>query len=153
MLEINKIIIELDPEIRLAAFSLLAPYVTVSDSIDAEDKTKRIDASKPQDAESFFARFDTARPADNVALLAAYLYSQHGNVPFSVEDIKTLAGAVGLIVPDRVDMTLRNSQREGKNLFQSTGRGLFRPTVHGELFFKNSYQVAKGHKSDEITTR
>ncbi len=43
-------------------------------------------------------------------------------------------------------MTLKQAQRDGKMLFQHSGRSEFKPTVHGELYLKKTYQVATGTK-------
>jgi hypothetical protein len=146
LLEVNKVIKELDASIRLAAFNLLEDYVTTGDPGRGKENANITDISNGKGREAFFSKFDTEKPADNAVLLAAHLYSYYGSVPFSMDEIKALAAEVGLIVPDRTDMTIRNAQRDGKNLFQSTGKGAFKPTVHGELFFKNTYNVIKGHR-------
>lgn len=153
LIEVNAVIKELDISVRLAAFTLLEDYVTADDTVSEKEKAKTVDTSQGEDREAFFSRFDTGKPADTAVLLAAYLYSQYGSVPFSADEIKALSTEVGLIVPDRTDMTIRNSQRDGKSLFQSTGKGGFKPTVHGELFFKNTYKVIKGHKSKQGVDR
>jgi hypothetical protein len=144
LLEVNAVIKELDPAVRLAAFTLLEDYVTTGESSPEKEREITVNRDGEQNREAFFSKFETDKPADNAHLLAGYLYSQYGSAQFSIDEIKALATEVGLIVPDRVDMTIRNSQREGKHLFQATGRGMFRPTVHGELFFKSAYRVSKG---------
>lgn len=145
--EINDIIKQLDPEIRAPAFELLQDYVSVS----ALPERSTSGAATPgvedaQDRETFFSRFDTDKPADNALLLAAYYYSQYGGNPFSADELKALAREVGLIVPERIDMTFRNARREGKGIFQAIGRGSFRPTVHGEVLFKTTYNVTPGRR-------
>ena len=147
LLDVNKIIKDLDPSIRLAAFTLLEDYVTADKSHPGREDLKKGDTPSVKDREAFLSKFNTDKPADNTLLLAAYLYGQYGLASLSVDEIKSLATEVGLIVPDRVDMTLRNAQREGKNLFLSTGRGVFKPTVHGALFFKSTYNVSEGTSS------
>lgn len=145
--EINEIIKELDPEIRAPAFELLQDYVGASALPERSgDGAATLGVGDAQERETFFSRFDTDKPADNALLLAGYYYSQYGANPFGAEEIKTLAREVGLIVPERIDMTFRNARREGKAIFQATGRGSFRPTVHGEVLFKTTYNVTPGRR-------
>jgi predicted transcriptional regulator len=76
--------------------------------------------------------------------LVAWIYSQYGIESFKAADIQHLAAETGLTIPGRVDMTLESMRREGKKLVQKTDRGTYRVTVHGEIFFKEKYHVAKG---------
>ena len=93
-----------------------------------------------------FAKHTDGRPAENAVLIAASLYSQYGAQPFKLEEVREVAESVGVTIPASLDMTLRQAQRDGKALFQHTGRGEYKPTVHCELYFKKTYQVAKGTK-------
>ena len=54
--------------------------------------------------------------------------------------VSVLAGCGGLT--DQGDDVVN-----GKQLFVSAGRGQFKPTVHGEIYLKNSYKVKKGTKT------
>ena len=84
------------------------------------------------------------KPAKNVHMLAAYHYSQYGVVSFSIKEIQSLAGDYGVTIPERLDMTLK-----GSKLYKSTGRHMYKPTVKGELYFKNKYEVSKGKKKKQ----
>jgi len=148
LMEINRIIEKLDPEIRRPAFELLSDYVggpsTTPPNADAVKRRSHSGVQPAPSRESFFSRFDTEKPAENALLIAAYYYSEHGSQPFGADELKRLAREVGLIVPERIDMTYRNARRDGKALLQPIGRGSFRPTVHGEVFFKTTYNVSPG---------
>jgi len=96
------------------------------------------------DREKFFSSFDQKKPADNGLLLAAYLYRRYGTAPFTAVEVNDLAKDVGITIPERVDMTLVNAQRKGKALFRRIGKAEFKPTVHGEAYFKETYKVKKG---------
>src|ERR1700722_15763530 len=145
LFEINKVIKQLDSTIRPAAFLLLQDYAL----IPATSKTeKQSPASKQHNGEEertdFFSKFNHSKPSDNAFLLSAHYYSQYGASPFSLEEIETLANEVGVTIPERLDKTFLTDKRGGKSLFLRAGKGAFRPTVHGEAFFKNSYKVSKG---------
>jgi hypothetical protein len=58
--------------------------------------------------------------------------------------MEALAKEVGVTIPERLDMTFLQAKRHGKKLFLRAGKKAFRPTVHGETFFKKTYQVSKG---------
>jgi hypothetical protein len=145
--EVNEVIEKLDPAIREQAFSLLAGYVT-GQPHKAEEATALEKGADQLDTPmtELFAKHPDGKPSDNAILIAAFLYSQYGAQPFKLDEMRAIAESVGLTIPNSLDMTLRQAQREGKSLFQHTGRSEFRPTVHGELYFKKTYQVTKGTK-------
>jgi hypothetical protein len=143
--EINEIVKLLDPNIRQPAFLLLQDYVLATGASEKENpQNSKSGNNGTQDRESFFTKFDHDKPSDNVLLVSAYFFSQYGGAEFSIDEIESIANEVGVTIPERPDMTLLKAQRDGKNLFCRGGRGAFRPTVHGEAFFKKTYQVSKG---------
>lgn len=148
ILELNSIIKSLDPSIRSQAFEVLQPIFLGEDSaaLAAPDTGKKVPPKRGQDAssqEEFFKQFDHKKPSDNVFLIAAWLYSQHGAISITSEMLKSTADATGLIVPGRPDMTFKSAQKKGKRLFTRQGTG-YKPTVHGEAFLKETYRVKKG---------
>jgi hypothetical protein len=146
--EVNDAIEKLDPAIRSAAFSLLADYVT-GITEKAKDGYGHHAANKPTEPDStdFFSKLEKGKPADNAIAISAYFYSQYGAQPFQLDDIRTLADEVGLTIPGVLDMTLKQASRDGKSLFQHTGRNQYKPTVNGELYFQKTYSVKKGNKT------
>ncbi len=78
--------------------------------------------------------------------IAAYHYSQYGKEPISYDEVRQIAGDVGLTIPERVDMTFKSAKEKGKSLFQNSGRGKTKPTVHGETYLKENFSVRKGKK-------
>jgi hypothetical protein len=148
--EVNEVIEKLDPAIREGALSLLAGYVT-GQPHTADGKQKAGTAAGEAEESNLqmtelFGRFPDGRPSENAILIAAWLYSQYGAQAFKLDEMREIADSVGLTVPSSLDMTLKQAQREGKALFQHTGRSEFKPTVPGELYFKKTYEVAKGTK-------
>jgi hypothetical protein len=97
-------------------------------------------------AEEFFTTHEGGKPADNAYLVVAYLYSQYGATPFSMEDVRAVADHAGLTLPERVDVTLSGAKKAGKALFKRAGRGRLQPNVHGETYLKNTYEVTRGNK-------
>lgn len=147
--EVNDVIKELDPAIREGALPLFAEYVTghpVTRDGGREPDNGGGASSAGGGAAEFFTKFPEGKPSDNAVSIAAYLYSQHGAEPFKLDEVRESARSVGLTIPTSLDMTLKQAQRDGKLLFQHTGRSEFKPTVHGELYFKKTYQVIKGTK-------
>src|SRR6185312_14792552 len=49
---------------------------------------------------AFFGRFEKLKPTENAYLCAAFHYSQHGNHPFSMDEIREIAKDAGLVLPD-----------------------------------------------------
>lgn len=144
--EVNGVITKLDPAIREHAFKLLEGYITgrKPKQIGKEEDGDNVDTD--DDMESFFSRFDHEKPSDNAMSIAAYHYSQYGKEPISYDEVKQIAGDVGLTIPERVDMTFKAAKDKGKSLFQSGGRGKSKPTVHGETYLKEKFGVKKGKK-------
>lgn len=146
--EIAKVIEKLPPEVRGEAFDLLKGYVTehASETRTKAKETKDDRDVPAQSEEEFFSSFDHLKPADNVKLIAAWFYQEYGVEPFSLEEVRAKADAVGITIPARVDMTLCTTKEKGKKLFARAGTGKFKPTVHGEASLKATYLVKKGTK-------
>ena len=146
--EVDSVIKSLDPAIRADAFKILQAYVTGKGVKEQSGANGDSGGAAPDgtDRESFFTRFDHDKPADNVLLIAAFHYSEFGTAPVTIEEVRDIADDVGITVPSRVDMTLLQAKRNGKSLFARSGRSRFKPTVHGEKFFKETYTVSKGTK-------
>ncbi len=117
------------------------PELRDADSIEQKTETVNLDG--------FFSKLKQGKPSDNALAVAGFHYSLYGSEEFTADEIRDIADQVGITVPERVDMTYKNAQREGKSLFRRSGNG-FRPTVHGELFFKKTYQVNKGTKNKPV---
>jgi hypothetical protein len=96
--------------------------------------------------EKFFAALKNEKPSDNALATAAYHYSRYGSAEFTVDEMRDLADDVGVTVPERLDMTYLQAKGKGNHLFRRGSRGAFRPTVHGEAFFKEKYKVRKGNQ-------
>jgi hypothetical protein len=153
LLEMNKIISKLDPAIRSAAFEIMVSYYfddqPPQNPNDGDAKAgKGVDSTKhieTNNLESFINSFEHGKPSENAMILAAWLYSQYGAYPVQAKEIKELADACGLVIPNRSDNTMRIAKDKGKSLFNQQGKG-WKPTVSGELYFKNTYKVKKGNK-------
>jgi hypothetical protein len=164
---VDKIIAELDPAIRAAAFAVLQAWVVSGSSSAARPSNTAATKKSPSrgskapmrpdspdgeavgdnselDRDEFFLKFNHSKPSDNALLVVAWHYKQFGLAPFSGDDIRQIADEVGITVPARVDMTIANAQYAGKACFNKAGKGRYRPTVHGEARLKRSYGVKKG---------
>jgi hypothetical protein len=156
--EVNEVVAKLEPTIQAAAFQVLLPYVTkgstktpVQDHSEAEESG----ASGSDDFETFLTKHVSgdAKPADNVMLITAHLYSVYGAEPFSIEEIRRIGDDAGLTIPERIDMTLKGTKREGKTLYAKTPNGDYKPTVFGETVLKSTYKIQKGRRKRETVTQ
>ena len=152
LLEINKTVSGLDSTIRLAAFEILAPYYFEEEAEESREKSgskRKLDNSGTQEGnkgrEEFFTSFTHDQPNDNVLLIVAWLYSEHGLFPVTRKTIDEEATKNGLTVPNRSDASMRAAQEKGKKLFYKHGSG-WQLTVHGEKYVKTKYSVKKGTK-------
>lgn len=99
------------------------------------------------DLATFFNRDDDFKPADYAQLCAAFHFSQYGTTPFSLADLRTIASDAGVVLPDRLDMTLNQTAKKGRKLFQTAGRGLFKPTATAGFLFKERWGVRPGNRT------
>ncbi len=95
----------------------------------------------------FFDRNDDLKAAEFAQLCAAYHYSQYGAAAFSIAELRNIALEAGVVIPDRLDMTLRQAAKKGKLLFQPAGKALYKPTVAGRLVFEERWKVKPGRKT------
>src|SRR5712692_405390 len=146
LIEVNGIIQKLDPSIRVSEFELFKGYLLAGSPLaGSHHSTENSPESGPQPPglSEMIQSHAQEKPSDNAHLLAAVWFGQYGSFPFGLSAIKECAEAAGLTIPDRLDMTFTSAQEEGKRLYQSAGRGLYKPTVAGELYLKKKYKVTK----------
>ena len=154
LLEVNKVVAKLDQSIRVAAFEFLKPYVSGGSLPAAPDEKKHsAEHGSTTDISELVEKHGEGKPSDNITLLAAIWFAEYGSSAFSVEYLREKASGTGLTIPTRPDMTLRQAKDKGKALFAPAGRGLFKPTVVGEAFFKSTYNVKKGTKAPPTTEK
>lgn len=155
--EINEVIAKLDESIRPAAFAVLRPYVDGRASpagpgnhdrgVGDADENAGVASDLLVDREmvrDFLGEHQSDKPAENVKAIAALVYSRLGNSEFTVQEVREIAHETGVTVPDRVDVTLGTARVNKKPLFQKVRAGVYRPTVHGEKLFKETFEVTKG---------
>lgn len=144
----NEFVSKLIPEVREEAFRILLSLFRDTHELPA----KRADATEAiagDNTLAFFENLEIQRPSGAALAIAAYYYSKYGTSPLTVGKAREIANRVGLTVPDKIDMTYRAAQRSGKKLFTG-GKAGFLPTVHGEIFFRETFGVLKGtHKPPE----
>jgi hypothetical protein len=129
-----------------AAMMLLGE--TVPQSINSQpDLSRDAGGDNHADLASFFSRDGEMKPADYAYLCAAYHFSQFGAAPFSPAEIRAIATDAGVVVPDRLDMTFTQAAKRGKKLFQSAGKGSFKPTATGSLEFGERWGAKPGRKA------
>ena len=153
--EVNAVVTKLDPAIRTEAFALLTSYICsgqIPGAVAGKSTTGMTNGEVDDtaldltEAEEFFTASESGKPAANAYLTVAYLYSQYGASPFSLDDVRAVAEHAGLTLPDRVDVTLAGAKKSGKPLFKRAGRGKLQPNVHGETYLKTTFDIAKGTK-------
>jgi len=148
LLEVNKVVTKLDPSIRVAAFDFLKPYISGGKLASNTDPLKSPAAEVLSvDESDLIQKHGEGKPHQNINLLAAIWFSEYGSTPFSLEYLREKAESTGLTIPASPRMTLVQAKDSGKKLYGPSGRGLFKPTVVGEAFFKSTYGVKKGTKA------
>jgi hypothetical protein len=155
LLEISEFVAKLDPSMRAAAFEMLRPRYFVGKPIQETPDSRNSDQSNagaatnkdaPTELADFIKPHEHKKPADNILLLAAWLYSTYGAYPITAKEIKELGDSCGLVIPGRPDNTMRQAKKKGKSLFTQQGKG-WQPTVSGEIYLKDTYKVKKGNKA------
>jgi hypothetical protein len=143
ILQINSIVKALDPAIKTQVFDLLKPMIdaTQAAAVPPGKGSAEKHHKGGQTVREFYASHSPEKPAKRVRVLAAWIYSQRGNQPFTLDELDQLFDDVGVGRPNRLDMTLKGALEKGNRLFQSVARGKYRPTVHGENYFKEQLAV------------
>lgn len=147
--KVNKTIGRLDPAIRVEAFKLFVPFITkgVTRTVDGnDDEEGGRDVDFDTAAREFLSKHDSKTPSKNVKAIVAFLYSQYGAKPMSIQEIKAIADSAGIIIPERPGATLNASTASGKPVYTSVGSGQYRLTINGERYFNAKYDVRKGTK-------
>jgi hypothetical protein len=90
--------------------------------------------------------FESESESANAKAIAAHLYREFGAEPFSLDEVRKLAKAGGVTIPERLDMSYLAATSEKKKLFKRAGKGMFRPSIHGQAYFKKTYGVKMGTK-------
>jgi hypothetical protein len=149
--EVNAIVEKLDPNIRSSAFELFRPYLaeTLPKHQQSQVSVAPAGTSGPSSLLDLMEKHPGAAAHTNAYLLAAFWYGQYGIEPFSLDDVRKLANGAGLTVPDRLDMTFKQAQADGKMIFQVVGRASYKPTVGGEGWLKMTFGVSKGRPRPE----
>jgi len=148
----SKVVEELDPVLREDAWAMLRPFIA-PDSEPGEEKHTGRKRSKHETSDDIPAggisedilieKHESDKEADNLYLTLAILYQRHGRGPFSLELIKSAAKALDLTLPNRPDVTLRNSTK--KVVRKQDGGYKVQPS--GETWLKETYKVKKGKKA------
>ncbi len=159
LVEMNDIVSNLDPSVRAAAFEILKPFYFEGTPPDAPDASEKRSVKKkktttttttnqssvaPDDETEFFDLYEHLKPSDNLLMIVAWLYHNHGVIPMTTGMIADYAKRIGLTVPSRSDNTMRQAKVKGKGLFKQQGKEWFL-TVSGENYMKGNYHVRKGN--------
>jgi hypothetical protein len=136
-----------------AAMLLLGETVLQQGSSQVRPIDGDIGGDNNADLAAFFNREGNMKPADYAQLCAAYHYSLYGASAFSIAELKAIATDAGVVLPDRVDMTLRSAMQKGKKLFQPSGSGAFRPTAAACLHFADKWKVKPGKMAKPTATK
>jgi hypothetical protein len=155
MKEVEQAVLGLHESVRGPAFAMMESYILgesrrrpkirAEPDGSADPGSESSDDMVDDDVEAFFAGREVKKPADAVYAIAGYFFSQYGSAPFTTQHVQDLADQVGLTVPDRIDMTLRNAGRNKKKLFR-TKDDAWTPTTTGEEVLKEKFEVKKGRK-------
>lgn len=140
----NKLIADLEPELREDAWALIRPYVAeeVSSDDDLKDEASRRKQPKPdgESEDALIEAHESDKESDNLYLTLAILYQRHGRGPFALDLIKTTGKELGLALPDRPDTTIRNSSKK----IVRKQEGGYKIQPGGETSLKDTFNVKKG---------
>jgi hypothetical protein len=134
-----------------AAFTVLGEESNELDSHRAGTvSTERV--RQTTDLAAFFDRDENLKPSEHAYLCAAWHFAEYGNAAFSLDEVRTIASEVGVVIPDRLDMTLKQAGKAGKRLFTAAGRDAYRPTAAAGLFFKERWGVKPGKRAKKVSS-
>lgn len=107
LLEVNKVVENLDASIRVAAFEFLKPYV-VGKPIKVEkpkddEHDDDTDTASSGDLDELVTKHGDKKPSENARLLSAHWYSIYGSAPFTTKWIEETGATAGLLIDIRVE--------------------------------------------------
>ncbi len=128
-----------------------AAMTLLGEQLSSPRNAKSLEASESDEAEEvqvaeFFNRDEILKPSDYAQLCAAFHFSLYGMAPFALEELRSIARDAGVVLPDRLDKTLTHAAKNGRKLFQSVGRSLFKPTSAAGLCFKERWDIRPGKR-------
>jgi len=141
--QIVAILTNQDSETRRRAIHAAMVLLGETASLSAEQDHGSGD-SQATDLAQFFGRDEKLKPSDHAQLCAAFHFSQYGTASFTLDELRAIAGEAGVVLPDRLDMTLTQASTNGKKMFQALGKGMFKPTAAAALAFKERWNVRPG---------
>jgi hypothetical protein len=146
--QIVTILIDVDSETRLRAIQAAMMLLGETPVGRLRAQAEESDSGSDQDGDlaSFFNRDDKLKPSDYAYLCAAYHFATYGAAAFSLDDVRAIAREAGVVLPDRLDMTLKQAGKAGKRLFQALGRDAYKPTASAGVLFKERWNVKPGKK-------
>jgi hypothetical protein len=130
-----------------AAMTLLGEQSVEEPLSNSSAVKKDLHGAQNSDPQALFHDAEKLKPSENAYLCAAHHFSLYGNASFSLDELRAIAGEAGVVLPDRLDMTLKQAGKSGKKLFQPVGRDAYRPTAAAGLFFKERWAVKPGNKN------
>lgn len=145
--QIVRILTTEDSETRRRAIQAAMMLLGEAPSADANSQSQLGGSDSGDDLAAFFNRDEKLKPSDYAYLCAAYHFSAYGPVAFSLDELRTIAKEAGVILPDRLDMTLKQAGNGGKKFFQSAGRDVYKPTASAGVLFKERWNVKPGKRS------
>ena len=148
--QIISILINEDSETRQRAIQA-AMMLLGEARVAYENSLARSDSGNDDQADlaAFFNRNEKLKPADYAYLCTAYHFSLYGTVPFSLDELRAIAKEAGVVLPDRLDMTLKQAGKGGKKLFQAVGRDAYKPTASACMLFKEQWDVKPGRRTKD----
>jgi len=153
--QIVTILINEDSETRKraiqAAMMLLGDETAVHQTSQSQSARSGSHGADHTDLAAFFNRDEKLKPSDYAYLCAAYHFSVYGPAPFSLDELRLIATEAGVVLPDRLDMTLKQAGKAGKKLFQAAGRDAYKPTASAGVLFKERWNVRPGKREKGTT--
>lgn len=134
LLEINAAIAKMDSSVRTRAFDLLC-------SLHLPERAGNTPRTRlANDPAPFVNRYRSDIPAENVYVLIAWAFLEHGQISLTLKQIRDLAAITATPIPDRPDNTMRYARQAGSPLFERCG-GDWRLTQHGQCYFREKFPI------------
>jgi len=140
LLEINAAIARMDSSIRTRAFDLLCSLHLPGRERCLREVTDAPRPSPAQDPTPFVDRYRSAVPAENVYVLVAWAFLQHGHTSLSLRQIRELAIITATSIPKRPDNTMRYARHGSHPLFERSA-GVWLLTIHGQTHFREKFPI------------
>jgi hypothetical protein len=142
ILEINKVIAQLDVSVRAHAFELLTRVLLSQETNESvSGRVETLCPALPLDGlGGYVSQHHALTPAKNTLMLAAWIHFHQSGSYITPQKLRALADVCNIQLPRRPDCTMRYASHRGLSLFERNETG-WRLSAYGQAYVRQNYPL------------